>query len=80
MARQTVNQHIHDLLNRVGGAPINITCHTFRHSFVIHLLLHGRPFKIVSQLLGHKSIESTEIYTNVLTANGEHFLNGVDFH
>ena len=78
MARQTVNRHIHDLVERVGGAPINISCKTFRHSFAIHLLLHGRPLKIVSQLLGHKSIESTEIYTNVLTADGGHFLDGVD--
>lgn len=80
MARQTVNRHIHGLVERVGGAPINITCHTFRHSFAIHLLLHGRPLKIVSQLLGHKSIESTEIYANVLIADGGNFLDGVDFH
>lgn len=67
-------------MERVGKARINITCHTFRHSFAIHLLLHGWPLKIVSQLLGHKSIESTEIYTNVLTVDGGHFLDGVDFH
>ncbi|WP_231580251.1 site-specific integrase [Spongiibacter sp. IMCC21906] len=80
MARQTVNRHIHNLVERVGGAPTPISCHTFRHSFAIHLLLHGRPLKIVSQLLGHKSIESTEIFTNVLTADGGHFLDGIDFH
>lgn len=80
MARQTVNRHVHALVERVGGSPFNITCHTFRHSFAIHLLLHGRPLKIVSQFLGHKSIESTEIYTNVLTVDGGHFLEGVDFH
>jgi hypothetical protein len=40
----------------------------------------GRPLKYVSQLLGHKSIDSTEIYTNVLTIDGGHFLEGVDFH
>jgi site-specific recombinase XerD len=79
MARQTVNRHIQGLVKRVGGAD-QYHCHTFRHSFAIHLLLHGRPLKIVSQLLGHKSIESTEIYTNVLTVDGGHFLDGVDFH
>ncbi|WP_419632972.1 hypothetical protein [Thiolapillus sp.] len=31
-----------------------MTSHTFRHSFAIHLLLHGRPLKYVSQLLGRK--------------------------
>lgn len=51
-----------------------------RHSFAIHLLLHGRPLKIVTQLLGHKWIESTEIYTNGLTADGGHFLDGMECH
>ncbi len=80
MTRQTVNRHINQLVERVGGAPFRISAHTFRHSFAIHLLLHGRPLKYVSQLLGHKSIDSTEIYTNVLTIDGGHFLEGVDFH
>lgn len=80
MARQTVNRHIDALVERVGGAPFSISAHTFRHSFAIHLLLHGRPLKYVSQLLGHKSIDSTEIYTNVLTIDGGHFLEGVEFH
>jgi site-specific recombinase XerD len=80
MVRQTVNRHIHALVERVGGAPFKTSAHTFRHSFAIHLLLHGRPLKYVSQLLGHRSVDSTEIYTNVLTVDGAHFLDGVDFH
>ncbi len=80
MARQTINRHIHALVERVGGAPFSISAHTFRHSFAIHLLLHARPLKYVSQLLGHRSVGSTEIYTNVLTVDGAHFLEGVDFH
>lgn len=80
MTRQTINRHIHALTVRAGGAPFRISCHTFRHSFAIHLILHGRPLKYVSKLLGHKSVESTEIYTNILTIDGEHFLRGVEFH
>jgi len=80
MVRQTVNRHIHSLVVQVGGAPMAISSHTFRHSFAIHLILHGRSLKQVSELLGHKSIESTEIYTNVLTIDLVHFLQGVDFH
>lgn len=80
MSRQTVNRHIDKVVERVGGSPFKISAHTFRHSFAIHLLLHGRPLKYVSQLLGHKSMDSTEIYTNVLTIDGAHFLEGVDFH
>jgi site-specific recombinase XerD len=80
MARQTVNRHIAALLERIGGSPFPISAHTFRHSFAIHLSLHGRPVKYVSKLLGLKSVDSTEIYTNVLTVDGAHFLKGVDFH
>lgn len=80
MCRQTVNRHIHGLVERAGGAPFGISAHTFRHSFAIHLLLHGRPLACVAQLLGHKSVESTEIYSNALTFDGEHVLEGVDFH
>jgi site-specific recombinase XerD len=80
MVRQTVNRHIHALVERAGGAPFRISAHTFRHSFAIHLLLHGRPLRVVSQLLGHRAVLSTEIYTNVLTVDGAHFLDGVDFH
>ncbi len=80
MARQTVNRHIKTLVERVGGADFRISCHTFRHSFAVHLLLHGRPLKVVSQLLGHRSIDSMEIYTNVLTVDAAHFLDGVEFH
>jgi integrase len=81
ITRQAVSANIDRLIKQVGGEPpFKIGCHTFRHSFAVHLLLHGRPLKFVSQLLGHRSVESTEVYTNVLTFDGAHFLEGVDFH
>ena len=80
MARQSVNRHIKAAVSKAGGAPFPISAHTFRHSFAIHLLLHGRPLKYVSQLLGHSSVKSTEVYTNVLTVDGSHFMEGVPFH
>lgn len=80
MARQTVNRHIQALVERVGGAPFSVSAHTFRHSFAVHLLLHGRPLRDIGRLLGHRSIQSTEIYTNVLTVDLGHFLEGVGFH
>ncbi|MCU7892175.1 MAG: tyrosine-type recombinase/integrase [Candidatus Thiodiazotropha sp. (ex Ustalcina ferruginea)] len=49
MARQTVNRHIQALVERVGGAEFAISSHTFRHSFAVHLLLHGRP--VISPLI-----------------------------
>jgi len=78
--RQTVYRHIHTLVKRVGGTLFATREHTFRHSLAIHLLLHGRPLKYVSQLLGYKSVDITEIYTNVLAIDGTHFWDGVDFH
>ena len=80
MVRQTVNRHVHALVDQVGGAPFSISCKTFRHSFAVHLLLHARPLKVIAKLLGHRSTKSTEIYTNVLTVDVGHFLEGVDFH
>lgn len=80
MVRQTVNRHIKQLVERVGGAPFSISCKTFRHSFAIHLLLHGRQLDTIKDFLGHRSIHSTEVYTNVLTIDAGHFLEGVDFH
>jgi site-specific recombinase XerD len=80
MCRQTVNRHIYALVDGEGGLPFPISSHTFRHSFAVHLLLHGCPLKVLSKLLGHQSVDSTEIYTNVLTVHSEHFLEGVEFH
>lgn len=80
ITRQAVSANLDRLLNHVHNPPFKISCHTFRHSFAVHLVLHGRPLKFISQLLGHSSIESTEIYTQVLTFDGAHFLEGVDFH
>ena len=79
LCRQTVDRDNKVLAKKAGGAPFRISSHTFRHSFSLHLVLHGRPLKYISQLLGHRSIESTEIYTCVLTVSGSHFMEKVDF-
>lgn len=44
-----------------------ITCHTFRHSFAMHLIFHGVPLKIIQAYLGHKKSSSTDIYTKIFT-------------
>ncbi len=43
----------------------NITTHTFRHTCATHMLKHGAPVRHVQELLGHESLESTQIYTHV---------------
>jgi integron integrase len=63
---------------RKSGIAKSASCHTLRHSFATHLLEDGYDIRTLQELLGHKDVRTTMVYTHVLNRGGRGVISPLD--
>lgn len=72
MSRQSFWQQVKRLALQAGIEPAQVTPHGLRHAFATHLLNHGADLRSLQMLLGHSSLSTTQIYTEVAKERLQH--------
>ncbi len=84
--REEGRHHMHETIiqravkeaTQQAGIVKHASCHTFRHSFATHLLEAGYDIRTIQELMGHKDVSTTMIYTHVLNKGGHGVKSPVD--
>ncbi len=77
-AHESALQRAVKVATRLAQIHKPVGCHTLRHSFATHLLERGTDLRTVQELLGHNSVETTQIYTHVMQRPGMGVLSPLD--
>lgn len=68
LTERSLQKMFHQAMKK-SGIKKPVTCHSLRHSFATHLLENGTDIRYIQELLGHKRLETTQVYTKVTSQN-----------